>query len=59
MAYRFILQPIIKTNVDYTVCKNCPNNPENGGSGFCACGSPYLNSYTGDSSSYTVNGETK
>lgn len=52
MVYRFLPQP--DTKIDYSVCKNCPNNPDNGGSGFCACESPYHNSYTGDSSSYTV-----
>ena len=32
-------------------CRNCPNHPDNGGSGICSCALPYM-TYTGKDVTY-------
>ena len=27
---------------NFKVCEDCPNNPKNGGSGYCSCAAPYM-----------------
>lgn len=31
------LEHSLSNNFDQSICTNCPNNPENGGSGICHC----------------------
>lgn len=33
-------------------CKNCPNNPTNGGSGMCSCTIPYMTPTNPDLTTY-------